>query len=349
MKVAVGLKPAEQIYDPTYLQFLRQIGVTHILGFKYDESVLPSAKDGYWSYEDLSRLANHFKDNGLILEGIENFLPVHWYKVLMDLPGREAQMDNLKRTITNMGKAGIPIMGYNFSAGGVIGRFSAPVGRGGTYSVSFDPEGHPFEDAPIPRSMAWGQVVDPDATGVYPPISREEMKDRLYRFLDEMLPVCADAGVALAAHPEDPPIPYMRHAGRVLITPEDYEEMFRRFPTPYCTAEFCQGTFTEMGVDVYDTIRRFASANRISYVHLRNVHGVVPKYDEMLIDDGDINMAKAMKAYHDGGYTGAFIPDHYPELAGISTPHATVAFAIGYVRALMKALDIPIYGTDYVD
>ena len=46
MKVAVGLKPAEQVYDPTYLQFLRQIGVTHILGFMYDESVLPSAKDG---------------------------------------------------------------------------------------------------------------------------------------------------------------------------------------------------------------------------------------------------------------------------------------------------------------
>ena len=344
MKVAVGLKPASEIYDREYLRFLRQIGVTHVLGFKYDTDVLPSAKDGYWSEDDLKRLVAHFRENGLEFEGIENFLPRHWYKILMDLPGQEEQLDNLKRTITNMGKAGIRVMGYNFSAGGVIGRYSAPVGRGGTMSVSFDPEGHPFEDDYIPRSMAWNTVVDPDAEGTYPEIPRAEMKDRLYRFLENILPVCADAGVALAAHPEDPPIPMLRHAGRVLISPADYDELFRRFPTPYCTVEFCQGTFTEMGVDIYKTIEHFAKEKRISYVHLRNVRGVVPKYDEMLIDDGDVDIARALQTYHDAGYDGCFIPDHYPALAGSPTSHATVAYAIGHIRGIMRALGLPIYG-----
>lgn len=344
MKIAVGMKRATQINDKEYLQFLRQIGVTHALGFMYDTDVLPSAKDGYWSEDDLKRLVKHFNDNGLAFEAIENFLPRHWYKILMDLPGKEKQLENLKRTITNMGKAKIPIMGYNFSAGGVIGRFSRPVGRGGIMSVSFDPEGHPFADTPIPKSMAWNTVVEPEAEGIYPTITREEMKQRLYWFLEQILPVCADANVCLAAHPEDPPIPYMRHAGRVLITPEDYDEMFKQFPTPYCTVEFCQGTFSEMGVDVYKTIEHFASQNRIAYVHLRNVRGTIPNYDEVLIDDGDIDMAKALMTYHKCGYEGTFIPDHYPELASAIGDHATVAYAIGHIRGLMKALNIPIWG-----
>lgn len=349
MKVAVGLRDPQQVKDSEYLRFLRQIGVSHIYGFKCDEQTIPSAKDGYWSYEDLSCMVNHYLENGLILEGIENFLPSFWYKVLMNLDGKEEQMSNLKKSIANMGKAGIRVLGYNFSAAGVYGRFESDTGRAGAISSAYDPIGHPYDDSPIPRSMAWNTVVVPGAEGDYGEIPREEMKDRLYRFLDEVLPVAEECGVTLAAHPEDPPIPYVRYAGRVLISPADYDEMFARYPTPNCAVEFCQGTFTEMGVDIYDTIRHFAGQSKIAYVHLRNVKGKLPKYEERIIDDGDIDMAEALKAYRDGGYTGAFIPDHYPRLASTKTQHATVAYTIGYIRALMKALQIPIYGTDYVD
>lgn len=349
MKVAIGLREPAQIYDREYLQFLRQIGITHVYGFMCDERTIPSAKDGFWSEEDLLALSRHYKDNGLILDGIENFIPTFWHKVLMGLDGRGSQMENLKRSVYNMGRAGIKILGYNFSAGGVRGLKNVPTGRGETMSVAFDPEKYPFDDSPIPRSMAWGFEVDPDAKGDYGEISRDEMKQRLHYFLDGLLPVAEESGVTLAAHPEDPPIPYLRHAGRVLISPKDFDELFERYPTKSCAVEFCQGTFTEMGVDVYDTIRHFAEKGRIAYVHLRNVKGTLPSYEERIIDDGDVNMAKALAAYRDAGYTGAFIPDHYPTLAGAPTPHGTVAYAIGYIRALMKALDIPIYGTDYID
>lgn len=344
MKVAMGIKEARQIHSKDYLQFLRQIGVTHALGFMYDADVLPSAAEGYWSEDDLKRLVRHFKEHGLEFEAIENFVPRHWYKILMDLPGQEIQLENIKRTISNMGKAGISIMGYNFSAGAVHGLYRHPVGRGGAVSVSFNPEVCPLDNTYIPRSMAWGRVVDPTAQGEYPDISREEMRQRLYRFLEQILPVCADANVRLAAHPEDPPISYFRHAGRVLIRPEDFDRMFSQFPTPYCTAEFCQGTFTEMGVDIYSTIRHFASQNRISYVHLRNVRGKIPNYDETLIDDGDVNMAQALLCYHECGFDGALIPDHFPGLSGDTEGLASVAYAIGQMRGIMKALNIPIWG-----
>ena len=137
--------------------------------------------------------------------------------------------------------------------------------------------------------------------------------------------------------------------GRVLITPEAFEEMLERYPTRYCSIEFCQGTFAEMGVDIYSTIRRYASRDRIGYVHLRNVRGCLPKYHEAMIDDGDVDIARAISAYYESGYRGTFIPDHYPGLAGQSDNAASLAYTVGYMRAVMQTLGIPIWGTDYKD
>lgn len=344
MKVAVGMRNTAEILNTEYLRFLRQIGVTHVIGFRPDADVLPSASSGCWSEDDLRDMVRHYRENGLQVEGIENFPPRHWYKILMDLPGKELQMENLKRTITAMGKAQIPIMGYNFSIGGVVGRHHVPYGRAGALVDAFDPNVLPYDDSPIPKSMAWNMVVEPEAEGVHRSIPREEVKDRLHWFLEQILPIAADAGVCMAAHPEDPPIPVMRNAGRVLISPQDYDELFDKFPTPYCTVQFCQGTFTEMGVDIYSTIKHFVNRGRIAYVHLRNVRGIVPKYSEVIIDEGDVDMAKALLCYHKGGYEGALIPDHYPTFADAQGSHATVAYSIGYIRGLMKAAGIPIWG-----
>jgi mannonate dehydratase len=48
---------------------------------------------------------------GLTLEAIENFPPAHWDKILLGASGREEQIENIKKTITNMGRAGIGTMG----------------------------------------------------------------------------------------------------------------------------------------------------------------------------------------------------------------------------------------------
>lgn len=344
MKVAVGMRNSEEILDKEYLRFLRQIGVTHVIAFMPDRDLLPSAAEGYWSEDDLRSMVRHYNENGLEVEGIENFLPRHWNKILLDMPGKEKQLENIKRTIIAMGKAKIPNMGYNFSVGGVIGRHHVPYGRAGALVDAFDPETLGMDDSPIPRSMVWNRVVDPEAKGVHPYISREEMKERLYWFLEKILPVAEEANVRLAAHPEDPPIPVMRHAGRVLINPAAYDEMFEKFPSYSCAVEFCQGTFTEMGVDIYQTIKHFAKQGRIGYVHFRNVRGTIPKYNETIIDDGDVDMAKALLSYYEAGYDGALIPDHYPTFAGVKSSHATVAYSIGHIRGIMKAVGIPIWG-----
>ena len=51
-------------------------------------------------------------------------------------------------------------------------------------------------------------------------------------------------------------------------------------------------------VDIYDAIARFASQDRIGYVHFRNVVGRAPNYHEVFLDEGDVDMFKALTDLH---------------------------------------------------
>jgi len=345
MKIAVGLRAATEMYDKEYLQFLVQVGVTHVIVFMPQENMIPSSKYGFWDYDGVSRLVKHLQDNGLQVEGVENFIPAHWDKVLLGAPGRDAQMENIKRSIAALGKAGIGTMGYNFSLGGVIGRGNSRQARGGAIASAYDEELFPIDNSPIALGNVWNTVVDPNApVGNIGSVSREEVYERLCWFMERVLPVAEEAGVCIAGHPEDPPKPVMRQAGRWLINVEAYDRLFKQFPSKACGIEFCQGTFTEMpGVDVYSAVEHFASQGRIGYVHLRNVRGELPKYSEVLIDEGDVDMARVLKIYKKCGYEGSFIPDHYPQFSSTKSNHAVVAYSVAYIRGLMHALDIPIW------
>ena len=42
----------------------------------------------------------------------------------------------------------------------------------------------------------------------------------------------------------------------------------------------------------------------------------MPKYTEVFIDEGDIDMVLAMKTYKESGYTGPIVSDHTPAVVG---------------------------------
>ena len=342
MKMGLGFYP--NIYTPNNLSFAKQIGVSHVMIHIPDEKMLPSSKEGYWSYEDLKTLRQQVESHGLKLEAIENFQPQHWYKILTDAPDKQGQMDLVKRTIENMGKAGIPIMGYNFSLAAVAGRKMLPCARGGAvgpvYDVSADENFH----KPLPNGFVWGAQVE-EAQGDMGEISLEEMWARYDYFMKEILPVAESAGVKMAIHPDDPPVPVMRQVNRLMVSIERYDEGLRKYPSPSNMVEFCQGTFSEMpfGKDyVYQAIDHFTKLNKIAYVHFRNVRGQLPTYYEEFIDAGDVDMIRALTIYKKNGFAGMIIPDHVPNCP-VAEPWVTgVAYAIGYMRALCKALEIPL-------
>ncbi|HSB81137.1 MAG TPA: mannonate dehydratase [Candidatus Methylomirabilis sp.] len=356
MKLGLGLY--RTILTPDTLRFARQAGVTHIVAHlpghftRGEATILTSdqanlgfgiseADDPIWTYQGLRDLKTMVNAEGLELEALENFAPAHWYDVLLAGPRREAQLEHLRQILRDMGRVGIRTMGYNFSVAGVWGRTEGPFARGGARSVGFENPPQP----PIPAGMVWNMIYDPDrfeadspreAVG---PVSAEEMWRRFALFLEKMMPVAEEAGVRLALHPDDPPLPELRGAARLVYHPDSFQRVFDLRPSPMNAIEFCVGTVSEMaGADVYAAVDRYSRLGRIAYVHLRNVRGKVPRYHETFIDDGDTDMLRILKILHGNGYDGVIIPDHTPLLECAAPWHAAMAYTLGWMRAALTAI-----------
>lgn len=353
MKIGLGLY--RQSLTPENLQFARQAGATHIVAHltDYFRGRDPSLSrgddhDGWgdctddtlWTHEDLANLRSRIEAADLSIAAIENFSPAFWYDVLLDGPERPAQMDQLKRLVRDIGLARIPCIGYNFSVAGVWGWTRGQYSRGGAMSVGFDASTTDL-DTPIPDGVVWNMRVRSgrrDATPVT--VSEEELWQRLEWFLKALVPVAEEAGVVLAAHPDDPPMDSLRGTARLVNRVEKYDRLLAIVPSRSNGLELCLGSLQEMpGGPIYDAVRRFVRAGRIGYVHFRNVRGKVPRYHETFIDEGDLDMAEIVRIFRDEGYDGVMIPDHTPEMSCGAPWHAGKAFALGYMRALLQNAD----------
>ena len=99
--------------------------------------------------------------------------------------------------------------------------------------------------------------------------------------------------MALAAHPDDPPVDRLRLAARGINQPSQYDRLVGLNPSPMNQLELCLGSVQEMSEgSVYDVIETYARTGRIAYVHFRNVRGKVPRYLETFVDEGDIDMPR---------------------------------------------------------
>ena len=75
-------------------------------------------------------------------------------------------------------------------------------------------------------------------------------------------------------------------------------------------------------------------------MHFRNVRGKVPTYKETFIDDGDVDMMRILTILKKNNFDGVLIPDHTPQMACAAPWHAGMAYAMGYMKAAMKSLNI---------
>ncbi len=353
MKIGLGLYGNMLTADN--FRFAKQAGASHIVAhivgnFNKNRATTTSGdnRQGFgvsdpeehiWTYEGMRDLRAAINAEGLELEAIENFEPAHWSDVLLDGPNRAAQMEHCKRIIRDAGRAGIRVFGYNFSIASVWGRETQPMARGGAPSVGY----HNPEQPPIPNGMVWNMVYDQarfdptGAGGVIAPFSHEALWERFERFLRELTPVAEEANVRLALHPDDPPLPTLRGTPRLIYNANLYQRALDLVPSPMNTLEFCIGTLAEMNDDndIYEVIDRYSKTGRIAYVHFRNVRGKVPYYDEMFVDDGDVDMVRAMEILFKNGYDGVVIPDHTPAMSCAAPWHAGMAYALGWMRGVI--------------
>jgi mannonate dehydratase len=60
---------------------------------------------------------------------------------------------------------------------------------------------------------------------------------------------------------------------------------------------------------------------------------------EVYPDEGDVDMVKAMLAYREVDYPYMIMPDHIPHHSDDPSGSQAFAFAYGYIRALIQAVD----------
>jgi len=207
--------------------------------------------------------------------------------------------------------------------------------RGGAPSVGLDGP-NAVTESPMPASMAWNMIVDEHAQGLRASVPRDELWARLAWFLERVLPVAEEAGVRMAAHPDDPPLETVRKQPRLVYQPSLYQRLLDMSASRSNALEFCVGTIAEMSEgNIYETIERHARNGEIAYVHLRNVRGRVPFYHETFIDEGDVDIARVIAILRDARFDGVLIPDHAPQMRCDAPWHAGMAFAMGYINALV--------------
>jgi len=353
MKLGLGLY--RHMLTPENFRFARQGGCTHVIvhlvdyfhqsrGDRQNQPVGSQAGWGragdpnkLWSFEELAALKKEINDHDLELYAIENLDPAHWYDILLDGPKKAQHLENVKTIIRNMGRAGIPVLGYAFTLPGVAGRISGPFARGGAVSVGMDEA----DQTPIPNGMVWNMVYDSDAPpGNIPIATPEQMWQRLADFLEAVVPVAEEAGVTLAAHPDDPPLPVLRGQPRLVYQPRLYQRLIDLKASPRNKLEFCVGTLAEMTEgNIYEVVDQYSRQGRLAYVHLRNVHGKAPHYRETFIDDGDVDALRVLDILQQNHFDGVIIPDHTPQMDCAAPWHAGMAFALGYFRSALQRME----------
>lgn len=280
--------------------------------------------------DDLPALQRKASRFGMTLAGVEGYLPIEQLKL-----GRDdgTELAAMKSLLAQMGDLGIPLLCYNFMAGTdwVRTQLAAPERAGAKVTA--------FRLAEVERAMSLSATAQ---SGIRETISAEALWKNLDRFLQELLPVAERFGITFAAHPDDPPLPQLLGKDRILNSVEGFERLVKLAPSPRNAICFCQGTFATMGVDIPATIRRLGP--HIKYVHFRDARGTAADFAETFHDNGPTDMAAAMRAYREIGFTGPLRPDHVPQMLGEDDgePGYTMLgrlFAYGYIRGLMHAVE----------
>jgi mannonate dehydratase len=312
------------------LRVLAGFGVNHIC------SRLPSVRmDSAWSVDALVRLRERVESFGIALDMVP--LPLSSVEIsrsenpailLGREPERGRQIDDICGMIRNVSRAGIPSVKYNLTVIG-IPRTAPTAGRGGARYSTFV-----YADA----------VQDPPVT----PAGRVDADtywERIAHFLERVVPVAEEHKVRLACHPQDPGMPPgrgWRGVETVLGSVDGLKRFVSIAESPYHGLNFCQGTVSEMlekpGEQIFDVIRYFGARRKIFNVHFRNISGGFLDFRETFIDDGDVDMLKALRVYREVGYDGMIMPDHVPTVDGDPDKLQGFAFAFGYIKALIAAV-----------
>ena len=106
------------------------------------------------------------------------------------------------------------------------------------------------------------------ALKTYEGIDAKKLKEHLFYFLQQVVPVAEECGLKMAIHPDDPPYPILG-LPRIVSTEQDAQELLHAAPSPANGLCFCTGSYgAREDNDLVGMVQRLG--NHIHFLHLRN-------------------------------------------------------------------------------
>jgi mannonate dehydratase len=327
--------------DDAAIRRVKQLGVSYVMG--WGRSSAGGRGQGQaqpqlpWREVDLRGAVARAKENGLTLYNI--MLPTEYPNAIYGRPGRDEEIDKIRQSIRAAGKAGLPVIEYNFYAHRAMEGYFEETGRAGLGHTGFDYEkmkGLP----PLPEEGAH---------------SLDEMWNNVTYFLKAVIPVAQESGVRMALHPNDPPAPLSRGSGQIMGSVAGWKKLISIVDSPSNGITFDCGVTREMGENPVEVCRYFAGRDRINHMHFRNVRVAKPyeRYTEVSVDEGQVDMFAVMREVVRQKYTRTIFPEHQRlldydrEYAKLSnTPiggypggggYGGTIFTVAYTRAMLQA------------
>jgi mannonate dehydratase len=239
------------------------------------------------------------------------------------------------KSIRAAGKAGLPVIEYNFYAHRLTEGYKEEIGRGGAGYTAYDYE--------VSKNL-------PPREGVGTHTRGEQLK-RAEGFLKAIVPEAEKANVRLALHPNDPPVPLSRGSEQIMATVEQWKRYLNLVKSPYNGMTFDCGVTREMGEDPVAVCRYLGERDCINHVHFRNVRVRRPyvDYTEVFLDEGQVNMFAVMKELVRQKYPRGLYPEH-PRAIDLDRERGAIRnqyaggggfageiYNVGYTKAMLQA------------
>lgn len=301
--------------DPVTLQYIKQIPTMHsIVTAIYDVPV-----GEVWEMEKIQVLKEKVEKAGLKFEVIES-VPVH-EDIKLGLPTREKYIENYKKNIENLAKAGVKVICYNFMPvfDWTRSQLDKELEDGSTTLVYYKDQVDKLDPLNAELSLpGWDSSYTKEEMATlfakYKEIGEEGLWENLKYFLDQIIPVAEINDIKMAIHPDDPPWSIFG-LPRIITKEENIDRFLNLVDSKYNGLTLCTGSLGCANFnDMPKLVDKYSAMGRIHFMHVRNVKllndGVSFEESAHYSGCGSLDIVEIMRVLSKNNFDGYLRPDH---------------------------------------